>query len=73
METRQYCRVENAALVQCIGDDLCVAAVVVQIRLDLSHAALGEHGSSGALHHIGHTVELGGLAAQPELVDALSR
>ena len=48
---------------------LALLAVVVQIRLDLGHAALGEHGSGGALHHIGHAVELGGLAAQPQLVD----
>ena len=58
----------HAALVQCIGDHLCVAAVVIQIGLDLSHAALGEHGGSGALHHIGHAVELGGLTAQPQLI-----
>ena len=37
--------------------------------LDLSHAALGKDGGSAALHDIRHTVELGGLAAQPELVD----
>ena len=37
--------------------------------LDLSHAALSKDGGSAALHDIRHTVELGGLAAQPELVD----
>ena len=37
--------------------------------LDLSHAALSKDGGSAALHDIRHAVELGGLAAQPELVD----
>ena len=38
--------------------------------LDLSHAALGKDGGCAALHDVGHTVELGGLAAEPELVEA---
>ena len=36
--------------------------------LDLGHALLGEDGSRGPLYNVRHAVELGGLAAQPGLV-----
>src|SRR5699024_10529624 len=62
--------VPDAGLVQRGGDDSGVFAVVVQVCLDLLHALVGEHGLGAALHDVGHAVELGGLAAQPHLVQA---
>ena len=60
--------VPDAGLVQRLGQHFGVPAVIVEVCLDLGHSLGGKDSGCAPLHDVGHPVELGGLAAEPELV-----
>jgi len=61
----------DAGLFQPFTDDAGVLHVVVDDLLGLGPPLVGVDGSGGALDRVGGAVELGGGAAQPELVEGV--